>query len=296
MRPRSPGGRPQSEWHHQWTDGERLIAHQRERYSVASANATAFTFPTSLAGGTSYAVTIAAQPAGQTCVVSNGSGNIAAANVTNVQVTCTANTYGIGGSISGLNAAGLALANGSDTLSVSAGATTFALPTKLATGAAYSVTISAQPAGKTCTVASGSGTVAAADVTNVQVTCIVVLPATWHITNVGAGDGVRAALASDPSDSAFFVAWPQTGLAPPSAPDIFRASRFTDASGWSNPTVIASSQNESNVWGLGFDTQGRGYALFSYDTHTAGFSRYTPAGGWIAGVIDVPVGSPPSRL
>jgi hypothetical protein len=255
MRPRSPGGRPQSEWHHQWTDGERLIAHQRERYSVASANATAFTFPTSLAGGTSYAVTIAAQPAGQTCVVSNGSGNIAAANVTNVQVTCTANTYGIGGSISGLNAAGLALANGSDTLSV-----------------------------------------AAADVTNVQVTCIVVLPATWHITNVGASDGVRAALASDPSDSAFFVAWPQPGLAPPSAPDIFRASRFTDASGWSNPTVIASSQNESNVWGLGFDTQGRGYALFSYDTHTAGFSRYTPAGGWIAGVIDVPVGSPPSRL
>lgn len=48
-----------------------------------------FTFATQLANGAAYAVTIGTQPVGQTCVVANGSGTIAGANVTNVAVTCT---------------------------------------------------------------------------------------------------------------------------------------------------------------------------------------------------------------
>jgi hypothetical protein len=77
----------------------------------------------------------------------------------------------IGGSISGLGASGLVLANGADTVSPASGAPTFALPTALSSGTAYDVTVSTQPAGETCSVTQGSGTVAASDITNVQVTC-----------------------------------------------------------------------------------------------------------------------------
>ena len=50
-----------------------------------------FTFATSLAGGTAYAVTVKTSPTGQTCTVSNGTGTIGAANISNVTVTCTNN-------------------------------------------------------------------------------------------------------------------------------------------------------------------------------------------------------------
>jgi len=50
----------------------------------------AFTFSTALAGGASYSVTVLAPPSGEGCSVTNGSGTVASANVTNVVVTCAA--------------------------------------------------------------------------------------------------------------------------------------------------------------------------------------------------------------
>ena len=50
----------------------------------------AFTFATALAGGAAYSVTVKTNPSGQVCSVSNGSGTVGSANVTNVAVTCTA--------------------------------------------------------------------------------------------------------------------------------------------------------------------------------------------------------------
>ena len=49
-----------------------------------------FAFATQLAGGAAYAVTVQANPSGQTCTVSNGSGTVGSANVTNVAVSCAA--------------------------------------------------------------------------------------------------------------------------------------------------------------------------------------------------------------
>ncbi|CAJ0815220.1 NHL repeat-containing protein [Ralstonia flaminis] len=49
----------------------------------------AFTFATSVAFNTGYAVSVGTQPLGQSCTVSNGSGT-ATANITNVAVTCAA--------------------------------------------------------------------------------------------------------------------------------------------------------------------------------------------------------------
>ena len=54
-------------------------------------------------------------------------------------------TYTIGGTISGLSASGLVLANGADTVSPAANATSFVFPTALASGASYSVTVKTQP-------------------------------------------------------------------------------------------------------------------------------------------------------
>jgi N-acetylneuraminic acid mutarotase len=127
-------------------------------------------FATPVASGSGYAVSVLSQPTGQTCTVSGGSGTVTSANVAGIPVSCT-NTYSIGGSVSGLGSSGLILQdNGGDDLTVSASGS-FAFATPIAVGGAYAVTILAQPAGQTCSVSNASGTVGAADVTNISVTC-----------------------------------------------------------------------------------------------------------------------------
>jgi hypothetical protein len=58
-----------------------------ETLAVAAAD-TAFTFTTELPDLAAYAVTVSTQPTGQTCTVTNSSGAIAAADVTDVAVDC----------------------------------------------------------------------------------------------------------------------------------------------------------------------------------------------------------------
>src|SRR6266568_8630617 len=140
---------------------------------TATADGT-FTFATPLADGSGYSVTVSTQPSGQTCTVANGSGTIAGANVTNVGVSCSASsstaTYTVGGSITGLSGTVVLQDNGGANLSATADGT-FTFATPLADGSGYSVTVSTQPSGQTCTVANGSGPIAGANVTNVGVSC-----------------------------------------------------------------------------------------------------------------------------
>ena len=118
-----------------------------------------------------YAITIQTQPASQTCVVTNGTGT-AEADVTNVAITCSVNTYTVGGTITGLGAGIVTLQNnGADNLTQLAdGPFTFATP--VATGATYNVTVLSQPLGRTCITSNASGLIADGNVTNVQVTCV----------------------------------------------------------------------------------------------------------------------------
>src|ERR1700689_233394 len=80
--------------------------------------------------------------------------------------------FTIGGTASGLisGRSVTLLDNGTNALSVTANGT-FTFTTALATGAAYKVTVGTQPSGETCTVTSGTGKVASANVTNVAVAC-----------------------------------------------------------------------------------------------------------------------------
>jgi uncharacterized repeat protein (TIGR03803 family) len=142
--------------------------------SVSLSANSAFAFPTAIAAGSSYAVTVTKQPTGQQCTVMSGSGTIQSSNITNIQINCVALTYTLGGAVTGLSP-GNAVAlqnNGGDTLTVSSNAP-FVFTTAVAYGASYSVSASGQPNNQLCTVSAGSGVVAAANITNVQVSCVV---------------------------------------------------------------------------------------------------------------------------
>lgn len=65
-----------------------VLAANHLQQAAEKFNGGSFTFPTPLADGTPYAVTVLIQPTGQTCTVANGTGTIAGADVTDVAVTC----------------------------------------------------------------------------------------------------------------------------------------------------------------------------------------------------------------
>ncbi len=136
----------------------------------------AFAFADSLASGDPYAVTEFTQLSSppQTCLITNGSGTVAAANITNVTVACTTPSYTVGGSVSGLAAGNSVVLrnNGSNNLSVAANGS-FTFTTPIANDAGYEVTVFTQPTtpNQTCAVTSGSGTINGANISNVAVVC-----------------------------------------------------------------------------------------------------------------------------
>ncbi len=105
----------------------------------------------------------------------------------------TAGSYTVGGTISGLNAGSVVLVyNGSVTLTVSTGVTTWVFPSPFAAGSSYSVTVASQPTGELCEVTSGGSAAAlVADVTTVTVVCSDYGQWTWQggLDTVN-GDGV----------------------------------------------------------------------------------------------------------
>ena len=153
------------------TSGGLVLLDNGADATAIGVNATQFMMPTAVAYGNPYAITIQTQPSGLTCSVSGGAGTMGLGGAT-VTVTCVVNAYTVGGAISGLTADGLVLLdNGSDAHPVSAGATQFAMPTPVAYGSAYAVTVQSQPSGLVCTVSNGTGTMGSGDVTSVGIAC-----------------------------------------------------------------------------------------------------------------------------
>jgi 6-phosphogluconolactonase (cycloisomerase 2 family) len=153
--------------------GLKLRNNGGDELSVSADGAFAFAGP--IKSGSVYAVTVATQPTNpsQACIVTNGSGHVPNGDVTNVAVTCS-DIYPVGGTLSGLSGSGLKLRlNGSVDLAVASGSGTFVFPTQLASGAAYSVAIAAQPSSptQTCAIGNASGVMAIPGVTNIAVTC-----------------------------------------------------------------------------------------------------------------------------
>ena len=132
-------------------------------------------FSTQIASGSTYAVTILTPPTGETCTLGSNASGTATSNVT-VSVTCTATLYTISATVTGLTGTLVLQDNLSDSLTFTSNTTqTFA--TSYASGSAYSVSVTTQPSGQTCTLGSNaSGTVTA----NVIVTATCA-PATYTI-------------------------------------------------------------------------------------------------------------------
>ncbi len=155
-----------------------------------------FVFTGTQVKGTDYAVTVLTNPGNlsQNCVVSNGSGTLAAANITNVSVECTTNSFVVSGNLSGLDWGNTLVLqnNGADDLAVTSnGGFSFATP--LLDGSDYDVTLlsidigytpiattnavkgnsktDAIKAGQNCVITNGSGILAGSNVINVNITC-----------------------------------------------------------------------------------------------------------------------------
>jgi hypothetical protein len=173
----------------------------------------AFTFATAVASGANYLVTVATQPAGQTCLVVNASGAVSGTIITNVAVICTTSTYTVGGTLSGLGTGQsvVLVNNGTNALTVAAdGSFTFTTP--LAPGA-YAVTVQSQPVGQTCTVSAGSGTIISSNISNVVVTCT---------TNATNGNCSNASNASAPASDPFWAMYSAPTSAPANATPIIK--------------------------------------------------------------------------
>ncbi|HLK36631.1 MAG TPA: hypothetical protein VKU41_07745, partial [Polyangiaceae bacterium] len=140
--------------------------------NLTLASVGSFAFPTTLATGANYAVTVLTQPAHQTCVVGAGTGMVTG-NVTSVTLTCTGTPYSVGGTVSGLpSGTNVVLQdNGGNDLTVNANGL-FTFTQQVNYGSTYAVTVRTSPTGQTCTVANGTGTgTVTGTVTSVAVTC-----------------------------------------------------------------------------------------------------------------------------
>jgi hypothetical protein len=156
--------------------GSGLTLHSSTGDDLSVTTGGAFTFPTSVKEGTDYTVNVSRQPTSpsQVCTVANGTGTMGGADVTSVAVTCATSTFSIGGTVSGLAGTVVLQDNGGDDLTISANGA-FSFTTKVASGASFAVSVKAQPSApaQDCIVTGGAGTVGAADVTSVAVTCTI---------------------------------------------------------------------------------------------------------------------------
>jgi 6-phosphogluconolactonase (cycloisomerase 2 family) len=167
--------------------GAGLVLQDNGANNLAITANGAFVFPAPIASGGTYAVTVSTQPTApsQTCTVNGDTGTISSGNVTTVTITCTTNSFTVGGTVSGLNANAPQVVlqdNGGANLTVTANGT-FAFPAQLS-GTPYAVTVLTAPSGHYCAVAAPTGTVTNADVTNVAVTCVEI-GAFAYVTNSG---------------------------------------------------------------------------------------------------------------
>ena len=191
-------------------------------------------------------MTVKTNPSGQSCTVSNGSGTVGSANVTNVAVSCASvASYSVGGTVSGLSGTVVLQDNGGDDLSVTAnGSFTFA--TAVASGAGYSVTVKTNPSGQSCTVSNGSGTVGSANVTNVAVSCTS-SSATSASDDFNRADGGLGPNWTPVSDGGMAIASQQvTGTAGGTTGDIRTAETY--ASDQYSMVQVTSTQLTGGQW------------------------------------------------
>jgi len=134
-----------------------------------------FSFSTSLDDLSLYSVSVLTNPTlpAQTCVVTNGDGSLNGSNISNIEITCSTDTFAVGGTVSNLLGIEITLQNnlGDDLVILTNGV--FQFSTLIEDMAGYDVTILSQPTtpNQTCVVTNGNGIIAVSDVINISITC-----------------------------------------------------------------------------------------------------------------------------
>jgi hypothetical protein len=174
--------------------------------STTTESAPAFT----VAKGSSYNVTIATQPVGQTCTVNNGQGVNINSTVT-FNVVCSNTSYTIGGTITGLTSgqtvtfAALGGSNATSVVGTSSESIPFTLNGTVSNTGNYNVIIASQPSAETCTVNNPTGTITNANINNISVTCSS-NPVNVNITVAGLTAGNSVTLYNNANYANAFVA------------------------------------------------------------------------------------------
>lgn len=155
-------------------DGTVIIKNNNTDTATVTSNGT-FAFPMPLTPGANYDVAVFQQPLypprNQTCIITNGSGSMPSANVTDISINCTTNTFSVGGNIIGLAGTMMLQNNGGDTLTINTTGN-FTFPTRISSGGTYAVSLVSAPAGQTCAISgSPAGVVANANITSIVITC-----------------------------------------------------------------------------------------------------------------------------
>jgi len=138
-----------------------ILLNDGERLSVP-AGQSQFVFTKLVKTDDRYDISIAQQPKGAACTITNGVGKATSYSASTAVVSCVTNTYPLSGTITGLTAGGLRLVMAPNGISPLAGADSYTFE-KVPDGAAYGITILTQPTGLTCrfqgsTSADGSDT------------------------------------------------------------------------------------------------------------------------------------------
>ena len=131
-----------------------------------------FTFTNKLADQTAFDITVSAQPAGQICSVSKGTGIVDGPGSYAALIQCSSTTHTISGTLSGLSGGYTTLVSSAGEFLPVTGNGTFSFTKSFALNSDYVIEVFRNPAApaQTCTVANGTGTITA-NVTNVAVSC-----------------------------------------------------------------------------------------------------------------------------
>jgi hypothetical protein len=160
-----------------------------EALNVAG-NATTFTFVSSLASGSTYNVSVQANPTSpsQSCSVDPGTGIglVGPGAVTSIGVTCVTQSFQFSGSVSGLNGALTLSLNGAGSQQVSMNSNGSFFFGMVLSGTSYNVQVASQPPSQRCTVTNGMGVVGGTDINNVAVVCQNLFPIHGTAMNISA--------------------------------------------------------------------------------------------------------------
>ncbi|MFN8669789.1 MAG: hypothetical protein U0164_21590 [Gemmatimonadaceae bacterium] len=129
-------------------------------------------FWTNVPKKTAYAITVKHRPVlpWQSCVIGNGTGT-ANGDVENITMTCTTDSYAVGGSVTGQAADGLVIQfNQGNAKTITTGTNSFSW-TGIPSMTDWTVSVSSDPAGQRCVVGNASGRVEDKDNMRVAITC-----------------------------------------------------------------------------------------------------------------------------